>query len=90
MLDGVDWIERVRSSNENYKGFIPAMRATDWASIAHFWQADAGNILAYKYLIKVFEKYNDIENAKKAHDKYGAEASADEVFNLLKRKYPTL
>lgn len=65
MLDAVDWIERSRKSNTVYPGLMPAMRACDWEEIAHFWGADRGNIVAYGYLIKVFEKYNDFETAEK-------------------------
>ncbi len=65
MLDAVEWIERKRHNNNLYPGLMPAMRATDWAEIAHFWGADHGNIMAYGYLINVFEKYGDYENANK-------------------------
>ena len=65
ILDAVDWIERARHKNEKYPGLMPAMRATDWAEIAHFWGADHGNICAYKKLITLFEHYNDYENANK-------------------------
>ncbi len=70
ILDAVDWIERTRNSNDLYPGLLPAMRACDWEEIAHFWSADSGNIVAYEYLIKVFEKYNDFENAKKIKNYY--------------------
>jgi UDP-N-acetylglucosamine:LPS N-acetylglucosamine transferase len=50
-----------------------------------------------KIIAKIEEFINDktkltpyIENALKAHDKYGAEKSADYVYELLKRKYPEL
>ena len=65
MLDAVDWIERSRHSNETYPGFMPAMRAGDWDDVAHYWHVDNTNIIAYQYLIKVFNKYSDIDNARK-------------------------
>ncbi len=80
ILNAVDWIERTRNSNEKYKGFIPAMQANDWPSVEHFWYADAGNIVAYKYLIKLFEKYNDIDNANKIKGYY------EEYYNLFEKE----
>ncbi len=70
ILDAVDWIERKRHSNDLYPGLMPAMRATDWPEIAHFWGADHGNISVYKKLIMVFEKYGDYENANKIKSYY--------------------
>ncbi len=58
----------------------------------------AKNILKPKKIVEEIEKYiNDeslltpmIENAKRAKDLFGAEKAADEIFELLKTKYPNL
>ena len=78
ILDGVDWIERTRLSNEIYKGLFPAMRATDWVDVAHFWTTDVCNLMSYKYFIDTCEKYNDFETAKKMKNIY------DDYYNTIK------
>lgn len=78
ILDGVDWIERTRLSNEIYKGLLPAMRATDWVDVAHFWTTDVINLMSYKYFIDTCEKYNDFETAKKMKNLY------DDYYNTIK------
>lgn len=58
----------------------------------------AVNILNTKKIVEALEKYSKnpellsplIENAKAAHDLFGAEKSADCIYELLKRKYPNL
>ncbi len=58
----------------------------------------AKNVLNTKKIVEEIEKYAQdksllkpmIENAKKAKDLFGAERTADEIFELLKTKYPEL
>ena len=58
----------------------------------------AVNILKPKKIVEELEEFLNnkdlltpyIENAKKAHDLFGAEKSADYVYELLKKKYPNI
>lgn len=58
----------------------------------------AMNILKPKKIVEKLEEFLNnkelltpyIENAKKAHDLFGAEKSADYVYELLKKKYPNI